>query len=390
MINSFSVKNKKIAFVFNTAAFFAMHRLPIAIKALELGNEVHLFTGRSTGSSMDAFASEKLRSAGIRHTELPFTSSGRNPLLECFGLLTLIYSLIRYKPNFTYCASPKGVLYGAVASRFSGTRALILAITGMGYAFTDTGVHNFSRAFTKKLYTFLGGFIFRHPNMRAVVENNDDQELLIKFGLFSRDQVVLIPGSGVRLEDFDSCSPLKKEEIVLLPARVLRDKGVVEFVDAARRLKAIKGSWRFVLAGEAGYRNPSSITAEEISTWVREGCVEWIGHIDDMTPIFSKASIVCLPSYREGLPKALLEAGAAGCAVVTTNVTGCRDAIRVGETGDLVPVRDSETLAETLLKLMRDKERRIFYGINGQKLARESFSVSSVIEKTFNTFKELE
>jgi glycosyltransferase involved in cell wall biosynthesis len=170
---------------------------------------------------------------------------------------------------------------------------------------------------------------------------------------------------------------------------MLLDKGVLEFVEAARVLKASAPEWKFVLAGTADYYNPSSIASTQIQAWQSEGIVEWLGHVDDITPLFHQASIVCLPSYREGMPKALLEAAAAGCAVVTTDTTGCREAIIPGVTGNLVPVRDSVALATSLLTLMRDRAQRERYGYAGRKLAIERYGIEAVVEKTLEIYQSL-
>jgi glycosyltransferase involved in cell wall biosynthesis len=147
--------------------------------------------------------------------------------------------------------------------------------------------------------------------------------------------------------------------------------------------------WKFILAGAAGYDNPSSIDEAQLQSWQTEGCVDWLGHVNDMVPLFKKSAIVCLPSYREGMPKALLEAAAAGCAVVTTNVTGCREAVDAGVTGDLVPARNVEALVDTLLSLMKDEPRRQLYGAKGQERAKSLFSLGTVVSQTMNIYKDL-
>jgi glycosyltransferase involved in cell wall biosynthesis len=259
----------------------------------------------------------------------------------------------------------------------------------MGFAFTNAGKGSFLRAVIAKVYRSMVGFAFGHKNVRVIVQNQDDRTLLIDSGMVRPDQITLIPGSGVDLKAFACVSIKNKLPMVLLPARMLLDKGVVEFVEAARAVKASAPKWRFVLAGAADYYNPSSVSYEQIEAWQREGIIEWLGHVDDITPLFHQASIVCLPSYREGMPKALLEAAAAGCAVVTTDTPGCREAIIPGETGDLVPVRDSVTLASALLTLIHDRARRERYGYAGQKLAIERFGLDAVVETTLEIYQSL-
>lgn len=380
---------KRIAFVVNNGAFFASHRLPVAIRAQQLGVEVGLFTGRPGSPSMEALSDKKLLESGVLHQKVGFQSAGINPLIELWGLLQLICLLRKFQPQIVHCASPKGVLYGGIAARLSGTKGVVLAISGMGYAFTASGKSSWLRSVIRKTYQKVSHFAFGHKNLRVIVQNKDDLAAMIDSGLASEEQVMLIPGSGVNLADFVGFSATAKEPIVLLPARMLRDKGVIEFVKAAELIRAVEPGWRFVLAGAADYKNPSALSPDEIESWQLDGSIEWLGHVDDMKKLFSKAAIVCLPSYREGMPKSLLEAAAAGCAVVTTDVTGCREAIVNGHTGDLVPVRDAVALSHALLALIRDQERRVKYGMNGQERARELFSIDAVVEKTFTIYREI-
>ncbi len=380
---------KRIAFVVNHGAFFVSHRLSLAIHAQQEGYEVGLFTGRPGSDSMESLADKALGAVGVVHQRVGFHGAGINPLIELWGLLQLMWVLRRYQPDIIHCVSPKGVLYGGIAARFSGVKGVVLAISGMGYAFTASEQGSLLRALIKVAYQTIARVSFGHQNLRVIVQNKDDEKSIVASGLALKEQVVLIPGSGVNLENFVGCAVEKKERIVLLPARMIRDKGVVEFIKAAKLIHADAPEWRFFLAGAADCKNPSAISTEEIENWQRGGAIEWLGHVDDMVALFSRAAIVCLPSYREGMPKALLEAAAAGCAVVTTDVTGCREAIVNGETGDLVPVRDAAALGKTLLALMRDERRRIMYGINGQKRAQEQFSIDAVIEKTFSIYREI-
>ncbi len=259
----------------------------------------------------------------------------------------------------------------------------------MGYAFTDAKRPSTVRSIVSLAYRFLAGLAYGHRNKRVIVQNLDDEAAIVKSGYASREEVRLIPGSGVDLTAFVHTPIEAKEQIVLFPARMLADKGLLELVNAARLLKGKVSGWRFFLAGVADYQNPSSISRQQIQQWQQEGLVEWLGHVADMAPVFARASIVCLPSYREGMPKALLEAAAAGCAVVTTDVTGCREAILPGVTGDLVPVRDSQALAQALLQLMNDTDRRQRYGKAGRQLAIERFGIEAVVDATLAIYDEL-
>ena len=379
----------KVTFVVNHAAFFVSHRLPIALSARTAGYEVALLTGQAGSASMEKLAVATLSDEGVSHQRVAFKSASVNPLLELLGLVQLAWRMNQLRPDIVHCASPKGLLYGGLAARLCGVKALVLAISGMGFAFTKTGKRSFLRSFVANIYRSLIGYAFGHKNIRVIVQNQDDKTLLISSGMVRPDQIMLIPGSGVDLKIFANVSIEKKLPMVLLPARMLLDKGVVEFVEAVRAVKTSAPEWCFVLAGAADYYNPSSIKREQIEAWQREGLIEWLGHVEDITPWFIQASIVCLPSYREGMPKSLLEAAAAGCAVVTTNTTGCREAIITGETGDLVPVRDSVALAAALLALIHDRARRERYGHAGQKLAIDRYGLDAVVEQTLGIYQSL-
>jgi glycosyltransferase involved in cell wall biosynthesis len=380
---------KRIAYVVNHAAFFVSHRLPLADGARREGFDIRLLTGQAGSKEMEQSAIMQLRATGLVHWRAAFKSSGMNPLIELLGLLQLACFILWFRPVIVHCASPKGVLYGGLVARICRVRGLVLAISGMGYAYTTVTERSVMRSLVRRVYDALAGLAFHHPNVRVIVQNQDDRQAVIDKGLVRASSVFLIPGSGVDLSLFEGCTAFNKSNIVLLPARMLKDKGIEDFVKAARRIKAAAPDWRFVLAGAAGYDNPSSIGEAQLQTWQAEGCVEWLGHVNDMTSLFRESAIVCLPSYREGMPKALLEAAAAGCAVVTTDVTGCREAVEPGVTGDLVPVRDCNALADVILSLINDESRRRFYGAKGQERARAMFSVDSVVCQTMKIYEEL-
>ena len=379
----------RIAYVINHVAFFVSHRLPLATAARDAGHEVILFTGQPASHIMENVAVTKLAATGIPHRQAIFRSSGTNPIIEIIGILQLIFYLLKFKPYIIHCASPKGVLYGGIAARICQVPGLVLAISGMGYIYTKSGKLNFSRRLFKQIYTTLAHFAFNHRNMRVIVQNKDDLDFIHGAGFANQSQSILIPGSGVDLSLFSDIGIKDKSKIILFPARMLRDKGIEEFVAAAQKVKRVEPTWCFILAGAADYDNPTAILEYTLHNWQKAGIVEWLGHVDDMVSLYRKASIVCLPSYREGMPKALLEAAAASCAVVTTDTTGCRDAIEANVTGDLVPTHDSDKLATTILALIRDDDRRKRYGINGRKRAIDFFSIGSVTDKTLEIYSEL-
>jgi glycosyltransferase involved in cell wall biosynthesis len=301
----------------------------------------------------------------------------------------LVFHLRRLKPKLIHCASPKGVIYGGIAARLAGVPAVVFSVSGQGYM--QTGVDRESRR--KRLIRVVGQALsrraFLHRRKRVIVQNHDDLAAIVDAGLARRDEVRLIPGSGVDIDKLQFIPMSAKQPIVLFPARMLVDKGLLEFADAARELKSLFPEWRFVLAGTADYRNPTSIDEASLRQWSNEGFVEWLGHVDDMTALYEAASIVCLPSYREGMPKSLLEGAAAGSAIVTTDVIGCREAIEPDITGLLVAVRDSAALVGALKDLILDTDRRAAFGLRGRQLAVERFSLVQVVNETISVYDEL-
>lgn len=378
----------RLAFVVNHAAFFISHRLPIAVAALERDYAVDLYTGLAASPALEQAAVGELSRYPIAHWRVQFTSSGLNPLSESAGILELKRHFDRRRPDIVHGASPKGVIYGGIAARLAGVPAFVAAVSGQGYAQT-AGRRGFRRSLARVAYAFASRRAFRHRNKRVIVQNADDRASIVAAGLASDDQVETIPGSGVALELYVHRPIDGREPLIVLPARMLRDKGVVDFVEAAAQLRARHPAWRFLLAGTADYENPTRIEAAQLADWQQQGIVAWLGHVDDMPSLYARASIVCLPSYREGMPKALLEAAAAGCAVVTTDVTGCRDAIEPGVTGDLVPAGDSRALARSLEALIEDRARRMRYGAAGRRLALERFDVHTVIARTLAIYDRL-
>jgi glycosyltransferase involved in cell wall biosynthesis len=378
----------RVAYVVNHAAFFASHRLPLALAARDAGYSVALFTGEGASREMEQRASRLVAGMGIVHSRSRFRSSGMNPWVELLGLLNLCWQIFRFQPSIVHCASPKGLIYGGIAGRIVGAR-VVFAVSGMGYAFTDTPVQSATRLVARSVYSLLVRVAVGRSGNVIVVQNADDEREWMSRPYASACRVTLIPGSGVDFRLYPDDGFQSKQRIVMLPARMLRDKGVVEFVKAARHLREKFPEWAFVLAGAADYDNPSAITDQQLNEWQTEGSIQWLGHVQDIAALYMSARIVCLPSYREGMPKALLEAAAAACAVVTTDAVGCREAIIDGETGLLVPVGDVGALVRALSRLMEDDELTAQYGRQGRARARQIFSLESINAEILKIYEDL-
>ncbi len=271
-------------------------------------------------------------------------------------------------------------------ARLSGVPAMVAAISGLGTVFVD---HNQTRSWMRRGVEWLYRLALGHPNAKVIFQNPDDRAALTDMGAVSNDKTALIRGSGVSLA---SCSIRPEPEgvpVVSFAARLLEDKGVREFVDAARLLMQRGVKARFWLAGSSDPGNLTSVSEDVLSQWSKEGVVEVLGYQSDIPNLFANSNIVVLPSYREGLPKVLIEAAACGRSVVTTDVPGCRDAIEPESTGLLVPVRDSSGLADAIQFLIENPERRKRMGVSGRALAEREFAIEKVVDAHLAIYQEL-
>ncbi len=358
----------KLLFVVNNPAFFLSHRLPIARAAKAAGYEVHVATPEGAGA-------EKIRRDFFFH---PFRlqRGGRAFWGELRTIVALARVFKEVRPDIVHTVTIKPVLYGGMLSRVLGVPANVSAVSGLGYVFIAQGpVATLRRALVRAAYRVALG----HPNGRVIFQNKDD------LALFRAKHAVLIRGSGVDLDAF-ALAPPAERAIVMLPCRLLWDKGVGEFVAAARSLA---GRASFVLVGEVDTENPAGVPAAQIEAWVGEGVVEWWGFSADMPATLARAAIVVLPSYREGLPKVLLEAAAVGRAIVTTDVPGCRDAVVANKTALLVPARDAAALAKAIATLLDDSALRTRFAAAGRDWVERHFSAERVAEQTLALYKEL-
>jgi glycosyltransferase involved in cell wall biosynthesis len=360
-----------LLFVVNIPEFFLSHRLPLATAAREEGFSVHVATGG--GSDCD-----QIKRLGFPHHLLPLSRSGKNIFSELRSLWALYWLMRKVQPDLVHLVTIKPVLYGGLIARISGVPAVVAAISGLGTIFVHQERRDFWIGFFLKwLYRLALG----HPNIKVVFQNPDDRALLVSLGAVRDEQTVLIRGSGVLLSDYLVLPEPEGLPVVTFAARLLKDKGVREFIEVARILKARGVAAEFWLIGSPDPDNLTSITQDDVMRWSEEGLVKTLGYRSDISKLFAKSNIVVLPSYREGLPKVLIEAAASGRAVVTTDVPGCRDAIEPSLTGLLVPVRDVLALADAVQTLIGDTARRQQMGAAGRALAEREFAVEKVVDQ---------
>ena len=371
--------SKKLLFVVNVDWFFLSHRLPISLKAQQAGFEVHIATGVTDQLNV-------LQSHGLKVHPLVLSRIGLGVLNAAKTMVELRRIIKAVKPDVVHLVTIKPVLLGGLVARWSRVPALVSAVSGLGYVFTAKG------RLARLLQWAVGrtySWAFGHHNQTVIFQNLDDRDALIAASGLSPAKVEMIRGSGVDLKLYRAKPEESGIPMVLFPARLLVDKGIFEFVQAARLLQAKGLSARFVLVGMVDSHNPTSVPQSQLNDWLSEGVVENWGYRTDMPEVLARAHLVVLPSYREGMPKVLLEAAAAGRAVVTTDVPGCRDAIEPGVTGLLVPVRDPESLARAIEQLLADPLQRMAMGLAGRRLAEQEFDVNAVVDKHMTIYRRL-
>lgn len=369
-----------LLFIVNSAEFFLSHRMPIALAAKEAGYDVHVAT------ALDATV-ERVSSAGLKWHELPMSRSGVNPFYELWTLWRIVLLLSRLRPGVVHLVTIKPVLYGGIAARLVRIHAVVASISGLGFTFSAKGMKaRLSGAAARLLY----GLALRHRNSRTVFQNTQDLETLRNLMGSRGSDAVLIPGSGVDLESHTPQPFTDDMPMVLFAARLLVEKGVLDFVEAARLLHKGGVRARFCIAGTTDPGNPNSLTESDVVRLREEGAVEMVGHVSDIPALMATARVVVLPSfYGEGLPKVLIEAAACGRPVVTTDHPGCRDAIDPGVTGLLVPVRNPLLLSRAIGDLVQDKARCEQMGRAAREFALRHFDVRQVVATHLAIYQQL-
>jgi len=371
---------EKLLFIVNVPEFFISHRLPLAIAARETGSEVHVATGPGS-------ACQKIRDLDFPHHTIPLSRSGRNPFSELLSLWSIFSIMRTVKPSLVHLVTIKPVLYGGLMARLARVPAVVAAISGLGTVFV---MRKPGRSWLRKSIELLYRIALGHPNIRIIFQNPSDRSVLIDAKAVRKEQTVLIRGSGVPLSVYSFFPEPEDVPVITFAARLLKDKGVVEFVEAARILLARNINATFWLIGSPDPDNPTSVTEDQVAEWGRQGIVVPMGFRTDIADLFARSNLVVFPSYYgEGLPKVLIEAAACGRAVITTDHPGCRDAIEPGQTGLLVPVRDSTALADAVQSLIEDPGRRMQMGLAGRALAEREFAIETVVDAHLRIYREL-
>ena len=332
---------------------------------------------------------ERLQEAGYRWQPFELSPGGMRPLEEAGAVLRLRRLYRDERPRLVHHFTIKCVLYGTLASRGLDRVGVVNAVTGLGHVFTDEGPRaRLIRQVVSPLYRYC----LSRENVRTVFQNRSDLEELVDRGLIPPGRARVIRGSGVDCEKFapgETGAGRKAPVRVLYASRMLREKGVLELVEAARLLKGRGVDAEFVFAGSCYPDNPSSLDEGTIGRWASEGLIRFLGHVDDMPELLASSDLVVLPSHREGTPRILLEAAAMELPVVATDIPGCRGVVEHEVNGLLVPVRDAPALAEAIVRLVQDEDLRARFGRTGRRIVLRGFDERIVLDKTLAVYQDL-
>jgi glycosyltransferase involved in cell wall biosynthesis len=380
---------KKILFLVSDDSYFCSHRLNLARAAVQTGFEVAVATKITTHLP-------QIQAAGLKVFPLKnFSRTGLNPVNQILLLIELIKIYKTYHPDIVHQVAIKPVILGSLVALWCGVPRIMNALGGLGYLFTDqippTSPFSAARIKKKLLHTLtcsLFRFIFSKPNTQLILQNEDDLKTLIKAGCISHpEKISIIRGAGIDIHAFPVTPfPLEPPIIITCIARMLWDKGIGELVAAAEILQQKNIPAQVILYGLPDPENPASITEIQLQKWHDSGIIIWKGHCDDVRNAYAQCHIAVLASYREGLPKTLLEAASCGRPIVTTDVPGCREVVQNNENGLLVPAKDSTALANALIILSQDKALCLKMGQAGRKRIETYFADSLIHQQILRLY----
>ena len=371
----------KILFVANVDWFFISHRLIIAEEAIKKGFEVFV-------ACQDTGRSHEISEYGIKFINLSVSRSGTNPISELSTLIRFYEIYNNIKPDIVHHITLKPVIYGTLMSRLLKIKGVVNAVSGLGYSFTAN-----RKGLVQKVMIQLLKIGFNRNNLTIIFQNDDDKKAFEDLDIISdSNRIIKIKGSGVDLTKFIHSSLPSFDVIkILLPTRMLWDKGVKELRIASEMLKVkYKDKVQIILCGLADLDNKAGVSPSYLEDWQDGSYVKWIGYQKDMVKVYQDSHIVVLPSYREGMPKTLIEACAIGRAIVTTDAIGCKECVDEGINGLKVPVYSTVELAGAIEKLILNHELIQDMGENSRKKAEQEFDVKSVIYKhmeIYNSFR---
>lgn len=373
---------KKLFIVVNVDYFFLSHRKDIALRALKEGFDVTIIA-EDTGKS------KEIESLGLHFINLPINKTGTNIFQE-LKTFRFLYSLFKKeRPEIVHLVGLKTILWGGLAAKLVKVKGLVTAVSGLGVMFSP----EYNKKLMPKAILKVLRFIHNRKNTYCVFHNTDDIDLFIKNKIIDSKYCIRTMGSGIDLNQYKYKEEPKSDKLrVLFTARMVEDKGVLVLIEAANILRdKYQGKVEFLLCGGLE-TNPLAVSKEKLNELCDGDYIQWLGKRSDVKELLESSHIFAFPSYyKEGLPKSCIEAAAIGRPIITCDSVGCRDTVVDGETGFLVPIKDSKTVAEKLDILFKDTELRKTMGIKSRKYAEDKFSIEDVIQvhlDIYNKFLE--
>lgn len=368
-----------IAFVVNVDWFFVSHRMALAKSCLNKFDTVYVIT-RDTGQK------KTIENCGFKFIDLPINRKGINPLIEIFTIIRLFNIYRKIRPNIVHQLTIKPMVYGTLASLIFSNIMVLNAVTGIGYVAQDSKRANIINNAVKTIMYILN----RKKKPYYIFQNDYDKRTYLKMKMASSERSFVIRGSGVNINEFKPTKTKNTNHTILLASRMLWDKGIKEFVKSSQIVKSVYGNSKFILAGKIDYENPNYVSIEYLKNLNKENNVRWIGYQSDMVNLVSKASIVVLPtSYGEGVPRVLIEAASMEKPIITTNTSGCKDIVKDGYNGIIIPTASSDRLADAIIFLLNNPNIMKEYGKNGRKLVIKEFSEKIVIRDTIKVYQKI-
>ena len=369
----------KILFLVAEDFSFWARRRPLARKAQEAGAEVWVMTCPGPYA-------EKLKREGFRVIPWEISRPSMNPLRELRAFLQVVKVYRSLRPELVHHFALKPVVYGGLAARLCKQVSCVHSIVGLGPSFTG---RHWTMRLVRLLLLPLLRLALKNDASISIFQNQNNLDDLVALGTVPAERVVLIRGSGVNTAQFVPRPEPFGVPVVILPGRMLWEKGVREFVAAAEMLQARGVSARFVLVGEPDTGHTTSIPETQLREWAGSGVVEWWGQQDNMPEVLARSNLVCLPSHGEGVPKSLIEAASSGRAIVACEVPGCTEVVRDGENGLLVPPQNPEALARALATLIQDPALRAKMGARGREIAVGEFADELVLPQVISVYRNL-
>lgn len=375
---------KKILFVVTEDWYFLSHRIDLATHAIKNDFDVFLIANCPVHKDI-------IEQKGIKVFDWKLKRKSFNPFREILSIFDLLKCILKIKPDIIHAVAMKPIIYSSLIKLFCNKVLSIYSFAGLGYIFTTK---TFKNLILKKLLLFYFKISFLKKNSYGVMQNSDDLSLFQKYRVMKSENLKLIEGSGINETIFDiNNNSLTQRNIILLAARMLWTKGIKEFVECARIIKAKKPDLRFVLVGAPDNENKESIPLDFLYKLNESNLVEWWGHKKDLIPIYKNTLLVLFPSYREGLPKSLLEAASCKLPIISFNVTGCRSIVKDGINGFLIPFMNTDQMSNKTLNLINNEKMIIDFGKKGREIIKDKFTLRKInndfLKLWFKVFEEV-